>query len=278
MKNEDIYIRPKARLLHATPLAIADVAGRSAYDSFDKAEHDLIKSFPLTGALPYDIPSSKLLNQLAWVSFHHSVLEHVTLNFHLTNLGRGVLQELARHRIASYTVKSTRYTMTPILCMFAISQIEKYGSKYFVFEKMMKQLNFSIIKNQTLLGDEIHGIYVKLEFYVKQMKYNQASKYLSGAQNDILEAHDVFDDEDPMEILNAMLEAKGKRNAGDDFKGIVTDNFRTELVWSINLRSLKNFLDLRHSGAAWFQIQWLAEEVLAQIPTKYRELIWKKDI
>jgi len=276
MENKDIYIRPKVTLLHATPLSVADIAGRSAYDSFNKSQNQGVQDFPKTHMLPEDdLESSDLLNRLAWVNFHHSVLEHCTLNFHVRDMSRGVLQELARHRIASYTVRSTRYTMTPILCAFAISELNYFGSKYFVFEELMKTLPFSIIKNQELLGEEIHGIYIKLRFYLYGMKNNDIENMLSKAQADILNSHEVFSDESAEDLFNAMLDAKAKRNAGDDFKGIVTDNFRTELVWSINLRSLKNFLDLRNSGAAYFQIRWLAEEVIKQVPSRYLELIVK---
>ena len=38
------------------------------------------------------------------------------------------------------------------------------------------------------------------------------------------------------------------------------------MVVTFNIRSLKNYFDLRDSGAAWFQIQWLAEEMKKVTP------------
>ena len=64
------------------------------------------------------IKNSKLLDSLAWVYQHHSVIEHSVLTFLVIGTSRGVLQEIARHRIASYTVRSTRYNMSSILCAF----------------------------------------------------------------------------------------------------------------------------------------------------------------
>ena len=61
------------------------------------------------------IDNSDLLYDLAHTYFHHSVLEHANLTFLIKGTSRGVLQELARHRIASYTVRSTRYTMSSII-------------------------------------------------------------------------------------------------------------------------------------------------------------------
>ena len=54
------------------------------------------------------------------------------------------------------------------------------------------------------------------------------------------------------------------------------DNWKTDIVMTINLRSLKNFFDLRDSGAAWFQIQWLAQAMKEATPQKYLKLIDKK--
>jgi thymidylate synthase (FAD) len=41
----------------------------------------------------------------------------------------------------------------------------------------------------------------------------------------------------------------------------------------MNLRSLKNYLTLRDSGAAFFQIRWLAQEIKKVTPAKYLDLI-----
>ncbi len=50
-----------------------------------------------------------LLRIISWG--HESVLEHIFLTFEITELTRACLQELARHRLASLTVESTRYTL-----------------------------------------------------------------------------------------------------------------------------------------------------------------------
>ena len=67
-----------------------------------------------------------------------------------------------------------------------------------------------------------------------------------------------------------------KENVGDGFKHIVSDNWKVDMVVTFNIRSLKNYYDLRDSGAAWFQIQWLAEEMKKVTPEKYLKLIDKQ--
>jgi len=77
-------------------------------------------------------------------------------------------------------------------------------------------------------------------------------------------------------LFDALQCGKKKRNVGDAFKHIVSDNWKVDMVVTFNIRSLKNYFDLRDSGAAWFQIQWLAQEMKKVTPAKYLKLIDKK--
>ena len=77
-------------------------------------------------------------------------------------------------------------------------------------------------------------------------------------------------------LFTALENGKKKRNVGDGFKHIVSDNWKVDMVVTFNIRSLKNYFDLRDSGAAWFQIQWLAETMKEVTPVKYLKLIDKK--
>jgi len=81
----------------------------------------------------------------------------------------------------------------------------------------------------------------------------------------------MFDD--ALTILNS----KPKKNVGDVVKHIVTDNFSVDLTFSINLRSLKNFLKLRLNASAYWQMQLLAYKVCEQVPEVYRNLIITPD-
>ena len=42
---------------------------------------------------------------------HESVIEHINLTFRVEGISRALLQELARHRHISLSVRSTRYTL-----------------------------------------------------------------------------------------------------------------------------------------------------------------------
>jgi len=80
----------------------------------------------------------------------------------------------------------------------------------------------------------------------------------------------------PQALYNALQAGKKKRNVGDAFKHIISDNVKVDMVVTFNLRSLKNYFTLRDSGAAFFQIRWLAQAMMQVTPKKYLDLIIKK--
>jgi thymidylate synthase (FAD) len=62
--------------------------------------------------MPYDTPpSSELTGKVIGIKKHLSVAEHIVMNWHVIGASRLELQEHMRHRMASPTVKSTRYTI-----------------------------------------------------------------------------------------------------------------------------------------------------------------------
>ena len=272
------YTEPAVYILHDTGIAHAEIAGRTAYNSFANSENQLIKLMTnesqvksLVNTLSnVDIQSSDLLNQLAWVHHHHSVIEHSSITYLIKDIGRGVLQELVRHRIASYTVQSSRYTMGSIINAY-IASLEDDEPYLWFINKMIK-LDILITPNEDYQKNEFDGIWKKLMYQTLMIGKDEFIK-LSVAKSSLIYLNDSFTADELFERLET---GKSKRNIGDPFKHIVTDNWKTELVMTINLRSLKNFFDLRDSGAAWFQIQWLAEEMKKQTPIKYLKLIDKK--
>lgn len=62
--------------------------------------------------MPYDTPPSfELTGKVIGAKKHLSVAEHIVMNWHVIGASRLELQEHMRHRMASPTVKSTRYTI-----------------------------------------------------------------------------------------------------------------------------------------------------------------------
>ena len=128
-----------------------------------------------------------------------------------------------------------------------------------------------MISDEEYLAIEVHAIYDKLNYqYRKDEDFIQIAVAKSSIP--LIEEHKG----DAESLYTALEEGKKKRNVGDAFKHIVSDNWKVDMVVTFNIRSLKNYFDLRDSGAAWFQIQWLAQAMKEVTPQKYLKLIDKK--
>ncbi|KKU51883.1 MAG: Thymidylate synthase ThyX [Candidatus Moranbacteria bacterium GW2011_GWE2_47_10] len=80
----------KVKLLSVTPESVVNTAIAQPYDSE---------------------PSFELTRKVIGVKKHLSCAEHVVMNWHIEGTSRAELQEHMRHRIASPTVKSTRFAL-----------------------------------------------------------------------------------------------------------------------------------------------------------------------
>lgn len=276
------YNNPRVLILQESGLGVSEIAARTCYDSFATSENTAIQEFDslqepnefiwLTAREKINgIDSSDLLMRLAWVAHHHSILEHTTLSFHIQGTSRGVLQEFARHRIQAISVRSTRYTMSGIINAFIASKNSLNPKEWFC--KKLVNMDMFVVQDKVYQALEAGQIYEKLlhqmiligkdEFY--RLSIAKSSLTLLGEH--VISYPETF--------FNALQTSKKKRNVGDSFKHIVTDNWKVDLVSTMNLRALKNFLDLRDSGAAYFGIVQTAQAMKAAMPEKYRKLIIK---
>jgi len=265
-----MYQKPKVTLLQEAGLGVAEIAARTCYDSFENSENACVKEAMQT--LDRDainsIEGSALLSNLAWVHHHHSIIEHATLSYLVQGTSRGVLQEHARHRLQSISVRSTRYTMSGIINAFVASFKAEDGFGFFL--EQLLALDMFVITDRDYLEIEIRAIYDKLLF-----QYHKDKAFV---QNAVAKSSLVFlhtHQSNAEALFQALQTGKKKRNVGDGFKHIVSDNWKVDMVITFNIRSLKNYFNLRDSGAAWFQIRWLAEEMKKVTPKKYLQLIDK---
>ena len=185
------------KLLHHTPLEVADIAICKCYGNELHSDIEKVKA---------------RINRVANVSKHASTVEHLTYSFDIDGISRACLQELARHRIASYTVKSSRYTLQEL------KDEDISLSDYLVSTKN------SHIDIQNIL----------------QLKYVKL-KLIEGIPNDII-------------------------------KYLLPEAYKTSLVMTINARALQNFLELRSSKHALWEIQLLAKAMYKAIPDEHKFL------
>lgn len=176
----------KVQLLNKPDMSIIIEATRTCYDSMSKNDNLGDKDLALL---------KKIID-----SKHESVLEHMVFTFKITDISRACLQELARHRIASYSVKSTRYTL--------------------------KEL--------------------------RDTPDNELEKFLIDDIESIVKSSAI----DSLKKIKMMLNMSNPDM--DKIKYALPECYKTELVWTINLRSLRNFLKLRLSLKAHQEIRKLA--------------------
>ena len=86
----------EVKLLQYTPLEIADIAICKCYGNEPHSDLEKVKA---------------RINRVANVSKHASTIEHLSYSFDIDGVSRACLQEICRHRVSSYTVKSSRYTL-----------------------------------------------------------------------------------------------------------------------------------------------------------------------
>jgi len=213
-------------LLHHTPLSVAVQAIRTCWQSFDKGG-----CYPV----PTDHLEEKdidLLNRIVKKFKHESTIEHVNYNFAIDGISRACLQELARHRHQSLSVKSTRYTL--------------------------KEL-----KKEDPFNDFDH-----------QPDFERASKYLVWTGNRNVDITSFFNLED----LRSNI-AEGISN--DLAKYSLPEAYKVSLVSTMNARALRNFLHLRTSKAALWEIRQLAFSLYDSLPVEHQLLfddqIYKKE-
>ena len=148
----------EVKLLHYTPLSVADIAICKCYSNKPHSEDE------------------KRLNRIKTVANqnkHASVIEHLVYSFDIDGISRACLQELARHRIASYTVKSSRYTLQEL----------KEEKDIIVRHISGKEVNYNIASKYVILtgnrdvDDSICVALSNLQNRVKDGTPNDIAKY-----------------------------------------------------------------------------------------------------
>jgi thymidylate synthase (FAD) len=98
----------KIELIHNTPLWVAAKAIRKCWASEGKSDTELNL---LNDVVVCGENDKELIHRVGNKFKHASTLEHLVYTFDIDGISRACLQELVRHRMASYSVKSTRYTL-----------------------------------------------------------------------------------------------------------------------------------------------------------------------
>lgn len=170
-------------------------------------------------------PTEGRLERVVRVNKHKSVAEFLGYWFDIQGISRLCLQELARHRIASFCIESTRFTIHK-----AVKEYKETGNirKFYVSP-------FEEDKDLSELDDKV---------------FSAVHAFLNEA--DYLLQH-------------------GYKN--DQIKYLLPECWAVNGYVYMNARSFENFIGLRFSKYAHFEIRNLAREMIKLIPDDQRFII-----
>lgn len=196
-------------LLNYTELNICAHAIRTCWQSFKKGDEGGERD-------------KELIYRVGNKFKHASTLEHLYYCFYIQGISRATLQELARHRIASLSVKSTRYTL----------------------KELKNTESFLPLNTENL---------------------KRAQEFLVFTQNEAVDKASA----QALENLRLLLQ---ENISNDLVKFAMPESYKTELTWSINARSLQNFLSLRSSKSALWEIRKLTLALFKSLPSEHKFL------
>lgn len=88
----------------------------------------------------------------------------------------------------------------------------------------------------------------------------------------LVESNNRFVNECNKHTLTAVVQGAHDRIPNDDLKYMLPEAFKTDLVWSVNARTLRNFFALRMPQEAHWEIRELAKEVYVSTPDTHKGL------
>ncbi len=195
----------------------------------------------------------ELLERIGNKLKHKSVLEQLVYWFEIDGISRACLQELARHRTARMVVKSTRYTLKQLK---NDNDIVLHKVKSMTDGHEMEKLGFEVFTNENLcLTGSRYSAYKK----------SAIEKYLVFTGNKKVDLNSVMS-------LISLKENLSLGIGNDIAKYSLPEAFKTKLQWQIDGRNLQNFLELRSSRDALWEIRKLACTVFDKLPDEHRYL------
>lgn len=164
---------------------------------------------------------------------HESPIEHVSFTFGVEGVSRTLTHQLVRHRIASYSQQSQRYVK--------LDQFEY------------------IIPPSIAVNPKARKLFIEA-MEIDQQYYNKITQILF--------------DEYYAEYLEQGLREKeagqkSEKQAIEDARYVFPNACETKIVFTMNARSLLNFIKLRTCNRAQWEIRQLAIEMLRLVKDVY---------
>ena len=210
----------KVELLHHTPLWVASKAIRKCWASEGKSDTLIDGAGKVRDTTVGQLrkceagtKDKELIHRVGNKFKHASTLEHLNYTFDVDGVSRALLQEKARHRHASISVKSSRYTLKEV--------------------------------------KELTGAY---------------EQFLVPTGNDEIDYYNYHT------LKDVSRQLRDNKVPNDVAKYMLPEAYKTSYVWTVNARSLQNFLALRTNKAALWEVRELAYELYNKLPEEHKYL------
>jgi thymidylate synthase (FAD) len=95
--------------------------------------------------------------------------------------------------------------------------------------------------------------------------YENAKKFIVLTDNKLIDTASI-------KALNNLQEILKMGTSNDIAKYCLPESYKTELTWTVNARSLQNFLTLRSNKSALWEIQNLAKKLYNTLPKEHQYL------
>ena len=236
----------KVTMLHHTPLYIASLGARTCWDSFDKSDTDelvkqLIEDFMIDEAVGGVFESNEEL-------IEYYVRANTIGSRDLDLLDRVVNQyhhaSIAEHISFNFFIDGISRACLQEVSRHRHTSLSVKSSRY-----TLKELKSEDSFTTNALEGRV-----------------RAEKYLFMTIDETVNRSSVL----ALENLRSHIQT-GTSN--DIAKYCMPEAFRTQLTWSINLRSLQNFLSLRTDKKALPEIQHLAKLIYEALPEDAKSLV-----
>ena len=160
---------------------------------------------------------------------HESPIEHASFTFGIEGVSRSLLAQITRHRMASVSVKSQRYVREGAFEYVTPPEIEKIPEAKAIYDEIMKE---------------------------DQKRYDALAAVLK-------EKHiKTFMDEGKDEKTATRL---AEKKAIEDARFVLPNACETQMIVTMNARSLMNFFKHRCCNRAQWEIKDVADQMLALV-------------
>ncbi|MBQ7725763.1 MAG: FAD-dependent thymidylate synthase [Clostridia bacterium] len=160
---------------------------------------------------------------------HESPIEHASFTFGIGGVSRSLLAQITRHRMASFSVKSQRYVREGSFAYVTPPEIEAVPEAKAIYEEIMAE---------------------------DQRRYDRLTEILKARHRE------TFIKEGKDEKTADRL---AEKKAIEDARFVLPNSCETQMVMTMNARSLMNFFKIRCCRRAQWEIQDVANQMLALV-------------